>query len=94
MRTLLVSTALIGALMTSPATALAGEPCDPAVRADRQQVFAELADQGVRISGVTGAGGHTEYLRPSDADRFGCDDPSFTGFRVAGHTGAGGVSER
>jgi hypothetical protein len=94
MRTLLASAVLVGALSAPPAVALTTGPCDPAVQAERERVFTELAERGVRIAGVTGAGGHAEFLGRPGADPYGCDDVTLTHDRVAGVTSAGGVTIR
>ena len=72
MRKLLAASVLIGALFGVPSPALASDRCDPAVMAHRERVFAELADRGIRIAGVTGAGGITEFSGRADARRYAC----------------------
>jgi hypothetical protein len=91
MRKLLATSVLVGALLGAPGTALATDRCDPAVLADRARVFAELAERGIRIAGVTGAGGITEFSTQADAQRYACPTAAVTP-RVAGVNGAGGVT--
>jgi len=91
MRTLIATVILLGALLSSPAAA---DPCDPSVQAERHRVFIELADQGVRIAGVTGAGGHMEFSERTGADPHGCRHPTLSPDRVPGVTGVGGLTVR
>jgi hypothetical protein len=93
MRKLLATSVLVAALLGAPGTALATDRCDPAVMAHRERVFAELADRGIRIAGVTGAGGITEFSTGSEARRYAC--PRVAAMpRIAGVDGAGGVTVR
>lgn len=93
MRKLLATSVLIGALLGAPGTALATDRCDPTVLANRARVFADLADRGIRIAGVTGAGGITEFSTQADARRYAC--PTAAGLpRISGVNGAGGVTIR
>lgn len=72
MRKLLATSVLVGALLGAPGSALAADRCDPAVLANRARVFAELAERGVRVAGVTGVGGHSEFSTLADARQYGC----------------------
>ena len=92
MRKLLATSVLVGTLLGTPGTALASDPCDPEVLANRARVFAELAERGVRIAGVTGFGGLAEFASKGDALRYAC--PSSEASRIAGLTGAGGMAVR
>jgi hypothetical protein len=93
MRKLLATSVLIGALLGAPGTALATDRCDPAVLADRARVFAEFAERGIRIAGVTGAGGIAEFSSRADARRYACPTAAAMP-RIAGVNGAGGVTVR
>lgn len=90
MRKLLATAVLVAALAGSPTAVLATGHCDPAVEAERATVFAALAEQGVRIAGVTGAGGLAEFSSARER-RERCDAVAA---RVAGVTGLGGVAVR
>ena len=93
MRKLLATPVLVGALLGAPGVALAGDRCDPAFLANRARVFAELAERGIRVAGVTGAGGNAEFSSRADARRYACPT-SVTTARIAGVNSAGGVSVR
>jgi hypothetical protein len=91
MHSLIARTVLVGALLGMPTAALAADRCDPAVQAERTRVFDQLAQRGIRVAGVTGAGGHAEFSGSDDARRYTCDPPVAQA-RTAGVTGAGGVT--
>ena len=93
MRKLLAASVLVGTLLGTPGAALASDHCDPAALAYRARVFAELADRGVRIAGVTGAGGLAEFATRADELRFACPSAAATP-RVAGVNAVGGVPIR
>jgi hypothetical protein len=91
MRKLLATSVLVAALLGAPGTALASDRCDPTVMAHRARVFAELADRGIRIAGVTGAGGITEFSSSADARRYACPRVAMAP-RIAGINSVGGVT--
>lgn len=93
MRKLFASMVLVGALVGMSGPAVAHDRCDPAVQAERERVFAELAERGIRIAGVTGAGGIAEFGSRADALRFACPEAALLP-RIAGESGAGGLSVR
>lgn len=74
MRRLFASMVLVGALLGMSGPAVADDRCDPAVQAERERVFAELAERGIRIAGVTGAGGIAEFGSRADAQLFACPE--------------------
>jgi hypothetical protein len=93
MRRLLATSVLVAVLLGTPGPALASDRCNPAVMAHRERVFAELADRGIRIAGVTGAGGIMEFSTSAEARRYACPRVAATP-RIAGVNGAGGVTVR
>lgn len=92
MRKLFTTAALSWVLLAAPVAASASDPCEPDVVAARDRVFAELAERGIRVAGITGAGGLTEHLHPRDTSP-ACPAAA-PAAPVAGVTTAGGITVR